>query len=64
MIYRQGHTHYTPNTGESALRAAIAEKLKTENGLTYAPDEIVVSNGAKQSVWQSILATISPGDEV
>lgn len=35
-----------------------------DNGLTYAPDEIVVSNGAKQSIWQAVLAVVSPGDEV
>ena len=61
---RKGYTRYTPNTGTSALRTAIAGKLKTENGLSYAADEIVVSNGAKQSIWQAILATLSPGDEV
>jgi hypothetical protein len=118
---RQGHTRYTPNTGTSALRAAIAKKLKgagghggpevagaeaaeggrgpaaalarlrrgrrrrllpvpasdtlppthgppyqppDENGLDYSPSEIVVSNGAKQSIWQAVLAAVSPGDEV
>ena len=61
---RKGYTRYTPNTGTSALRTAIAEKLRIENGLCYAADEIVVSNGAKQSIWQAILATLSPGDEV
>ncbi len=35
-----------------------------DNGLTYSPEEIVVSNGAKQSIWQAVLATCSPGDEV
>lgn len=35
-----------------------------DNGLQYSPDEIVVSNGAKQSIWQAVLATVSPGDEV
>ena len=61
---RTGVTHYTPNTGTAALRAAIAEKLAAENGLQYAPNEIVVSNGAKQAIWQALLATCSPGDEV
>lgn len=61
---RQGYTRYTPNTGTTALRKAICKKLKEDNGLTYSPDEIVVSNGAKQSIWQAVLATVSPGDEV
>ncbi|PNW87397.1 hypothetical protein CHLRE_02g147302v5 [Chlamydomonas reinhardtii] len=61
---RQGYTRYTPNTGTSALRKAICKKLKEDNGLEYSPDEIVVSNGAKQSIWQAVLATCSPGDEV
>lgn len=59
-----GQTKYTPNTGNSSLRGAICHKLLTENGLTYAPNEIVVTNGAKQAIWQAILATVSPGDEV
>lgn len=50
--------------GTSALRNAIMEKLRTENGLRYAANEVVVSNGAKQSIWQAILAVVSPGDEV
>ena len=61
---RLGYTRYTPNTGTSALRAAICRKLEAENGLTYSPDEIVVSNGAKQCIWQALLATCSAGDEV
>jgi Aspartate/tyrosine/aromatic aminotransferase len=46
------------------LRAAIASKLKRDNNLDYTIDEIIVSNGAKQSIYNSILATINPGDEV
>lgn len=62
---RDGVTRYTPNTGTAALRAAIAKKLKVDNGLEYNPaNEIVVSNGAKQSIWQALLATVSPGDDV
>ena len=61
---RTGVTRYTPNTGTSALRAAIAAKLRGENGLEYSPDEIVVSNGAKQAIWQALLAVCGPGDEV
>ena len=61
---RSGNTHYSPNTGTSTLRKAIQRKLQSENGLEYGADEIVLSNGAKQSIWQSLLATCSPGDEV
>ncbi|OVA14644.1 Aminotransferase [Macleaya cordata] len=61
---REGHTRYTPNAGTMELRTAICHKLKEENGLTYTPDQIVVSNGAKQSILQALLAVCSPGDEV
>eukprot|EP00199_Chlamydomonas_sp_CCMP681_P002087 CAMPEP_0119103218 /NCGR_PEP_ID=MMETSP1180-20130426/1712_1 /TAXON_ID=3052 ORGANISM="Chlamydomonas cf sp, Strain CCMP681" /NCGR_SAMPLE_ID=MMETSP1180 /ASSEMBLY_ACC=CAM_ASM_000741 /LENGTH=414 /DNA_ID=CAMNT_0007087665 /DNA_START=172 /DNA_END=1416 /DNA_ORIENTATION=+ len=61
---QQGITRYTPNTGTRALRTALCKKLKDDNGLEYTPDEIVLSNGAKQSIWQAVLATCSPGDEV
>lgn len=60
---RLGYTRYTPNTGTSALRKAICAKLEGENGLAYSPEEIVVSNGAKQCIWQALLATCSEGDE-
>lgn len=53
---RNGFTRYSPNTGTAALRAAVCKKLKEENGLEYAPDEVVLSNGAKQSVAQGVMA--------
>ncbi|KAJ9673764.1 hypothetical protein PVL29_023367 [Vitis rotundifolia] len=61
---REGYTRYTPNAGTLELRTAICHKLKEENGLTYTPDQILVSNGAKQSALQAVLAVCSPGDEV
>ncbi|XP_047325217.1 bifunctional aspartate aminotransferase and glutamate/aspartate-prephenate aminotransferase-like [Impatiens glandulifera] len=61
---REGHTRYTPNAGTLELRLAICHKLKEENGISCTPDEIVVSNGAKQSSLQAVLAVCSPGDEV
>jgi hypothetical protein len=61
---RQGRTRYTPNTGTSILRKAICRKLHEENRLSYTPEEVVVSNGAKQSIWQGLLATCAEGDEV
>ncbi len=61
---RDGHHGYTMNTGNPELREAICAKLKEENGLEYTPDQIILSNGAKQSIGFSLLATIDPGDEV
>ena len=55
---------YTPVAGYMSLRQAIAEKMERENGLKFAPEQIVVSGGAKQSLCNVILATINPGDEV
>jgi aspartate/glutamate/aspartate-prephenate aminotransferase len=59
-----GITKYSPNPGTLPLRKAICEKLKRENGVEYAPNEIVISNGAKQSVTQAVLTCCGPGDEV
>lgn len=61
---QQGFTRYSPNAGTLELRTGIVNKLKEENGLTYTTDEILVSNGAKQSIIQAVLAVCSPGDEV
>jgi len=60
----EGHTRYTPATGSQELKEAICEKLKRENGLTYSPAEIVVSNGAKHSLNNCLAALLNPGDEV
>ena len=59
-----GHHGYTMNPGMPELREAIAAKLKRDNNLDYSPAEIVVSNGAKQSVGFSVLAVVDKGDEV
>ncbi|MFO8029862.1 MAG: pyridoxal phosphate-dependent aminotransferase [Cyclonatronaceae bacterium] len=61
---RDGHHGYTMNTGNPELREAICAKLRDENGLEYNPDQIILSNGAKQSIGFSLLATVDPGDEV
>lgn len=58
------YSFYSPVPGYPALRNAICAKLKAENGFDYKPDQIVCSNGAKQSVCNVILAIISKGDEV
>lgn len=57
-------THYTPVPGILDVREAISQKFKRDNGLDYAPDEIVVSNGAKQSITNVVLSLVDPGEEV
>jgi aspartate aminotransferase len=59
-----GFTKYTPSAGIPELRQAIAEKLTADNGLTYRAGQVIVSNGAKHSCYNAILATCQPGDEV
>ncbi len=59
-----GFTKYTPSAGLPELRQAISEKFQADNGLTYRPSQIIVSNGAKHSCYNAILATCQPGDEV
>jgi aspartate aminotransferase len=59
-----GFTKYTPSSGIPELRAAIAEKLKNENGLEYKPSQVIVNCGAKHSCYNVILATCQAGDEV
>ena len=58
------YTRYSPVPGYPELKKAIVNKLKNENNLEYMTDQIVVSNGAKQSVCNTIMALISQGDEV
>lgn len=60
----EGKTKYTPAAGTMELRQAICDKLKRENGLTYAPNQIVVSNGAKHALINAFMAILNPGDEV
>lgn len=57
-------SRYSPVPGYLDLRVAIAEKLKNENGLDYSVNEILVSNGAKQSVCNTVMALVNEGDEV
>ncbi len=60
----ENKTRYTLNQGTNELRIAISAKLKRDNALEYNLNEIIVSSGAKQSVYNSILAIVNPGDEV
>src|SRR5687767_2615228 len=59
-----GFTKYTPSSGIPELRQAISDKFRTDNNLDYKPHQIIVSNGAKHSCYNAILATCQPGDEV
>ena len=59
-----GFTKYTPSSGLPELRQAISDKFAADNGLEYRPSQIIVSNGAKHSCYNAILATCEPGDEV
>ncbi len=60
----ENFSRYTPVAGYLSLRQAVSRKLLNENGVEFAPEQIVVSNGAKQALCNVILATIDPGDEV
>jgi aspartate aminotransferase len=60
----ENYTHYTPVPGYLELRQAISRKFKRDNNLNYAPDQIVVSTGAKQSIANTVLSLINEGDEV
>jgi aspartate aminotransferase len=61
---QHGFTRYTPTPGIPELREAIAKKLKDDNGLEYKGAQIVVSNGAKQSIYNALMVLLDPGDEV
>lgn len=60
----QNFSYYTHVSGYLELREAICVKFKRDNNLTYTPDEIVVSTGAKQSIANAVLCLVNPGDEV
>ena len=61
---QEGFTKYTPSAGLPELRTAISEKYAKDNNLDYKPSQVIVSNGAKQSCYNAILACCEPGDEV
>ncbi len=61
---KEGKTKYTPASGIPELRATIAEKLQRENGLEYAPEQVIVNIGGKHSVYEAMQAVLDPGDEV
>jgi aspartate aminotransferase len=59
-----GFTKYTPSSGIPELRQAVADKFLLDNGIDYKPSQIIISDGAKHSCYNAILATCQPGDEV
>jgi aspartate aminotransferase len=61
---RKGHTRYTPLEGTAELKDAIIAKFKRENGLEYKRSQVLISTGAKQTIFNLVLALVDPGDEV
>lgn len=59
-----GHTHYTPSSGIPELRAAVARQYRQRHGLSYSPQQVVISNGAKHALHNVFTALCNPGDEV
>ncbi|MBU1677707.1 MAG: pyridoxal phosphate-dependent aminotransferase [Bacteroidetes bacterium] len=60
----ENKTKYTLNQGLEELRSAVCARFKIDHGVNYKPDEIIVSTGAKQVLFNAILAVVNPGDEV
>src|SRR3954469_16705958 len=61
---RDGHTHYTPAAGIAELRSAVARWYQKTYGITYPPEQVVISSGAKHSLHTALAALVGPGDEV
>ncbi len=61
---REGQTHYTPVDGTPELKAAIVAKFKRENGLECKPENVSAGAGGKQILYNALMATVDPGDEV
>jgi len=61
---KSGYTKYTPASGSAELKEAVCEKLRKENGLDYAPKEVIINCGAKHSIYNILQVLINPGDEV
>ncbi len=59
----RGETKYTDVAGTMALRKAVCEKFRRDNGVEYKPEEILVATGGKQVIFDALVATINPGDE-
>jgi aspartate aminotransferase len=61
---RRGETHYAPSAGIPALTSAIAKKITRENGFAAEQDEVIVTCGAKDAIYEAMEAVLNPGDEV
>jgi aspartate aminotransferase len=61
---RNGETKYTDVSGTPALRKAVAEKFRRDSGLDYKPEEVMISTGGKQIIYNAMVATLNAGDEV
>ena len=61
---KSGFTKYTPTTGIAELKSLISNKFKKDNQLDYSPEQIIVSNGAKQSIFNALMVLLNPGDDV
>src|SRR3984885_8685783 len=61
---KDGFTKYTAVDGMPALKQAVCDKFKRENGLTYKPSQVIVGTGGKQVLFNAIMATVGAGDEV
>jgi aspartate aminotransferase len=59
----RGETKYTDVSGTLALRQAVCEKFRRDHGIAYSPEEIIVTTGGKQVIFNALVATINPGDE-
>jgi aspartate aminotransferase len=59
-----GDTKYPPQDGTKAMKEAVQRKFKRDNNLDYALDEIMIANGGKQCIYNALMATVDPGDEV
>ncbi len=60
---KAGFTKYTPTTGIPELKKLISNKFKTDNHLEYAPEQIIVSSGAKQCIFNTLMVLLNPGDD-
>lgn len=60
----EGLTKYTPTSGIAELKKAICKKLRDDNNLDYSPNNIIISNGGKHSIYNAFMAVLNPGDEV
>src|SRR5690606_21568146 len=61
---KKGQTKYTAVNGTPQARAAVADRITTDYGFNFSADEVVLSNGAKQSIFHFLQAALNPGDEV